>query len=408
MSEPTVETRCCIVGGGPAGMMLGVLLARAGVDVVVLEKHADFLRDFRGDTLHPSTMEVMHELGWLNELLSLPHQKAPYLRVQRGSAEVVVGDFTHLPTRARYLVFMPQWDFLDFLARKGAESPHFHLRMRANVTGVVREGSRVAGVRVTTPEGPMTVRAALVVAADGRHSTVRQQAGLAVEDLGAPMDVLWFRLSRKPDDPPDPMGRFEDGQIFIMINRTDQWQCGRVIAKGSFEMLRSLGLERFREDVARMAPFLAERVRELASWEDVKLLTVQVNRLSTWYQPGLLFIGDAAHAMSPVGGVGINLAVQDAVAAANLLSRPLLAGTDLGTEPLRQVQRRRELPARLTQSAQVLIQNRVLKPILQGRPNGNGGRLPWPLWLADHVPPLRRIPARLVGLGVRPEHLHLP
>lgn len=406
MIAETMRARCCVVGGGPAGMMLGLLLARAGVDVVVLEKHADFLRDFRGDTIHPSTLELMHELGWLEEFLALPHQKAPYLRFQRGPYDVVMGDFTHLPTHARYLVFMPQWHFLDFLARKASAYPGFHLRMRAEVTDLLRAGGRTVGVRALTPGGPLEVRAELVVAADGRTSRVREQAGLSVQELGAPMDVLWFSLSREPGDPVDPMGRFEDGQIFIMINRTDQWQCGRVIPKGSFAQLRARGLEAFHAELRQLAPFIADRVREVRSWEDVKLLTVRVDRLSTWYQPGLLCIGDAAHAMSPVGGVGVNLAVQDAVATANLLAGPLREGT-LGTDLLRQVQRRRELPTRLTQSAQVLIQNRVLGPVLRGGVRSNGG-LPWPLWLVNRFPTLRRIPARLVGLGVRPEHIHSP
>ncbi|CAM3203109.1 FAD-dependent oxidoreductase [Corallococcus sp. ZKHCc1 1396] len=405
MSE-SVTTQCCIAGGGPAGMMLGLLLARAGVDVTVLEKHADFLRDFRGDTLHPSTLELMHELGWMEELLALPHSKAPLLRFQSGTHDVVVGDFQHLPTHARYIAFMPQWDLLDFLARKASAYPGFHLRRRAEVTDLVRgDQGQVVGVQVRTPEGPLEVRAPLVVAADGRTSTVRQRSGLDVEELGAPMDVLWFRVTRKPGDPVEPVGRFEGGQVFILINRGDLWQCGRVIAKGAFGPLRERGLESFQRDFAKLAPFLADRAPEIATWDDVKLLTVRVDRLRTWYQPGLLCIGDAAHAMSPVGGVGINLAVQDAVAAANLLAAPLLAG---GVTPahLRQVQERREWPTRLTQRAQVLIQDRVLSPALKD-PSPRT-RLPLPLWLIQQVPALRRIPARLIGLGVRPEHVRTP
>ncbi|AKQ63724.1 Salicylate hydroxylase [Myxococcus hansupus] len=405
MADEVRTTQCCIAGGGPAGMMLGLLLARAGVDVTVLEKHPDFLRDFRGDTIHPSTLELMHELGWLEELLALPHQKAPMLRFQNGSHDVVVADFTHLPTHARYIAFMPQWDLLDFLARKASAYPGFHLRRCAEVTDVLREKGRVTGVRARTPEGTLEVRASLVVAADGRTSVVRQRAGFEVEALGAPMDVLWFRVARKPTDPVDPMGRFEQGQIFILINRGDAWQCGRVIAKGSFDALREAGLPSFREDFARMAPFLADRTQDLTHWDDVKLLTVRVDRLRTWYQPGLLCIGDAAHAMSPVGGVGINLAVQDAVAAANLLAGPLLA-RHVTPMDLRRVQERREWPTRLTQRAQVLIQNRVLTPALR-RP-APSRRLPLPLWLVQHAPVLRRIPARLVGMGLRPEHIRTP
>ncbi len=405
MRDEVCTTQCCIAGGGPAGMMLGLLLARAGVDVVVLEKHVDFLRDFRGDTIHPSTLELMHELGWLDELLALPHQKAPMLRFQSGTHDVVVADFSHLPTQARFIAFMPQWDLLDFLARKAAAYPGFHLRRCTAVTDVLREKGTVVGVRAQTPDGPLEVRASLVVGADGRTSTVRQCAGLEVETLGAPMDVLWFRVSRRPEDPEDPMGRFEQGQIFILINRGDEWQCGRVIAKGSFETLREAGLASFREEFTRLAPFLADRAHELSTWNDVKLLTVRVDRLRTWYQPGLLCIGDAAHAMSPIGGVGINLAVQDAVAAANILAGPLRAG-HVTPMDLRRVQERREWPTRFTQRAQVLIQDRVLGPSLR-RPSP-AGKLPLPLWLVQHAPILSRIPARLVGMGVRPEHVRTP
>ncbi|RKH23396.1 FAD-dependent oxidoreductase [Corallococcus praedator] len=405
MTDKTLTTQCCIAGGGPAGMMLGMLLARAGVDVTVLEKHADFLRDFRGDTIHPSTLELMHELGWMDELLALPHTKAPEIRFQSGTHDVVVGDFHHLPTHARYIAFMPQWDLLDFLARKASAWPGFHLLRRTEVTDLLRDKGQVVGVQARTPDGSLEVRAPLVVAADGRTSTVRQRSGLEVEELGAPMDVLWFRVSRKPGDPSGPMGRFEGGQIFILINRGDQWQCGRVISKGAFERVRQRGLDAFREDFARLAPLLADRAPEISSWDDVKLLTVRVDRLRTWFQPGLLCIGDAAHAMSPVGGVGINLAVQDAVAAANLLAAPLREGR-VTPQDLRKVQQRRELPTRLTQRAQVLIQDRVLRPALRAPSNRTG--LPLPLWLIQHFPNLRRIPARIIGLGFRPEHVRTP
>jgi 2-polyprenyl-6-methoxyphenol hydroxylase-like FAD-dependent oxidoreductase len=406
MADATRTTQCCIAGGGPAGMMLGLLLARAGVDVTVMEKHADFLRDFRGDTIHPSTLELMHELGWLDELLALPHTKATVLRFQNGEHEVPVGDFRHLPTRARYIAFMPQWDLLDFLARKASTFAGFHLLRRTEVTDVLEEGGQVVGVRARTPEGALEVRAPLVVAADGRTSTVRQRSGLEVEVLGAPMDVLWFRVSRRPGDPEEPVGHFERGQILILINRGDAWQCGRVIAKGGYDTLRQRGLESFQRDFAALTPALADRAGEISSWDDVKLLTVRVDRLRTWYRPGLLCIGDAAHAMSPVGGVGINLAVQDAVATANLLATPLREGR-VTPEDLRRVQRRRELPTRLTQRAQVLVQNRVLGPALQDGPPRRTG-LPLPLWLLQRVPALRRVPARLVGMGVRPEHVRTP
>ncbi|RKG91361.1 FAD-dependent oxidoreductase [Corallococcus sp. CA049B] len=406
MADPMLTTQCCIAGGGPAGMMLGLLLARAGVGVKVLEKHADFLRDFRGDTLHPSTLELMHELGWLDELLALPHSKLLDLRFQVGEHEVTVGDFRHLPTHARYLAFMPQWDLLDFLARKAAMYPTFQLLRRTEVTDLVRDHGQVIGVLARTPEGPLEVRASLVVAADGRKSTLRRQSGLEVQNLGAPMDVLWFRVTRRPDDPSPPLGHFERGALFLLINRGDQWQCGRVIPKGGIASVQARGLESFRTELVKQAPFLADRAGELRSWDDVKLLTVRVDRLRTWHQPGLLCIGDAAHAMSPVGGVGINLAVQDAVATANLLAGPLLA-RHVTTQDLRRVQQRRELPTRFTQRAQVLIQNRVVDPALRKRAFSNG-RLPLSLRLVKRFPALRRIPARLIGLGVRPEHIHTP
>jgi 2-polyprenyl-6-methoxyphenol hydroxylase-like FAD-dependent oxidoreductase len=403
MAERT-QTRCCIAGGGPAGMMLGYLLARAGVDVLVLEKHGDFLRDFRGDTIHPSTLEVMHEFGLLDDFLRRQHQEARQLTGYVGNAEVTVADFSYLPTRCRFIAFMPQWDFLNFLAERGGRYPTFHVRMRAEVTGLVEEGGRVVGVTAATPQGPLEVHADLVVGADGRHSTVRQRAGLQVQDVGAPIDVLWLRLSRRPGDPSQPLGRFDRGRVFVMIDRGDYWQCGYVIAKGGIDAVRQRGLETFREDVAQVAPFLRDRVGDLRDWDDVKLLTVVVDHLRVWYRPGLLCIGDAAHAMSPVGGVGINLAIQDAVAAANALAGPLREGR-VRTDDLRRVQRRRELPTRLTQWVQVLIQDRVITRVLGSR---RALSLPWPLRLLRRFPVLRRIPARLIGMGFRPEHVKTP
>ena len=403
-SRPSAVT-CCVAGGGPAGMMLGLLLARAGVPVLVLEKHADFLRDFRGDTIHPSTLELMHELGLLEEFLRLPHQEMPRLIAQFGDTALPIADFTHLPTRCRFIALMPQWDFLGFLARHAAGYPAFHLEMRAEATGLLEEAGRVIGVRGTAATGPFEVRADLVVAADGRSSTLRARAGLHVEDLGAPMDVLWFRLSRSPRDPDATMGRFDVGRIFVLINRGTHWQCGYVIPKDGAEEVRRRGLEAFRASVAGLVPFAADRVGEIRDWDDVKLLTVKVDRLRRWYRPGLLCIGDAAHAMSPVGGVGINLAIQDAVAAANRLWRPLREGRLTGLD-LRLVQRRREWPTRVTQWLQLLVQRRVISTTL-GRRDGRltPSRL---LTLLGRCGLLGRLPARLVGVGIRPEHVETP
>jgi len=400
----TISVRCCIAGGGPAGMMLGLLLARAGIEVVVLEKHADFLRDFRGDTIHPSTLEVMHELGLLERLLMVPHQKVPRLNGQFGSLALTIAEFSTLSTQCRFIAFMPQWDFLTFLAKEGTRYATFHLRMQAEVTDLLLEGDRVVGLRATTPDGSLEVRANLTVGADARHSIVRSRAGLSVEEFGAPMDVLWFRLSRRRGDPEDPMGRFDTGRIFVMLNRGDYWQCGFVIPKGSRAHLQAKGLPAFRTAVADVAPFVAGRIGELQDWESIKLLTVQVDRLRQWFRPGLLCIGDAAHAMSPVAGVGINLAIQDAVATANLLATPLGSGR-LTTEDLHQVQRRRAWPTHMTQRIQLFIQDRVIKRVLD-----NAAPLSPPLAfrLLAQYPFLRRIPARLIGMGFRPEHVRTP
>jgi 2-polyprenyl-6-methoxyphenol hydroxylase-like FAD-dependent oxidoreductase len=398
------SVRCCIAGGGPAGMMLGLLLARVGVSVLVLEKHADFLRDFRGDTLHPSTLEVMHELGLLDRFLTVPHQKVPRLNGRFGDLEVTVADFSKLPTRCRFVAFMPQWDFLNFLAEEAKRCASFQLRMSAEVTDLVEDTDTVVGLRADTSDGPLEVRADLVIGADGRHSVVRARAGLSVEEFGAPMDVLWFRLPRRSGDPVDPLGRFDAGRIFIMLNRGDYWQCGFVIAKGSRAELEAKGLPAFRENVAALTPFARARVDELQDWKSIKLLTVQVDRLRRWYRAGLLCIGDAAHAMSPVGGVGINLAIQDAVAAANQLAVPLREGR-ASLRDLHKVQARREWPTKMTQRVQLMVQNRVVKQVL----SGTGPLLPpLALRMMAYFPFLRRIPARMIGLGFRPEHVRTP
>jgi len=385
-------------------MMLGFLLARAGVDVTVLEKHRDFLRDFRGDTIHPSTLEVMYELGLLDDFLRLRHQEVRRLTGQVGDERLTVADFSHLPTHCRFIALMPQWDFLNFLSSRAAHYAGFHLRMQAEVTDLVQDGERIVGARGHSPDGVFEIRSPLVVGADGRHSVVRERAGLAVEDLGAPMDVFWMRLSHHPDDAAETLGRFDAGVVFVMLNRGDYWQCALAIPKGSADEIRGRGIAAFRDMVARLVPFGRDRLQELRSWDDVKLLTVTVDRLSQWYRQGLLCIGDAAHAMSPIGGVGINLAVQDAVAAANILAAPLREGA-VTLELLRAVQQRRAFPTRATQRVQVFVQNRILGRVLGStqRPS-----LPWPLKLVRACPWLQRIPARLVGVGVRPEHVRVP
>jgi len=399
-----METRCCIAGGGPAGMMLGFLLARAGIDVIVLEKHGDFLRDFRGDTIHPSTLELMHELGILEEFLQRPHQEVRELAGKVGGETVKVGDFTHLPTHCKFLALMPQWDFLNFLVEQGQCYSGFHVQMQAEVTELIEQDDRIMGVRAKTSSGPMEVRAALTVGADGRHSIVRERAGLQVIDLGAPMDVLWMRISRRPTDPGQTLGHAEAGKVFVMIDREDYWQCGFVIPKGAADEIRKRGIEQFREDIAGLEPFLRDRLTELRDWNDVSLLTVKVDRLRRWWRPGLLCIGDAAHAMSPIGGVGINLAIQDAVAAANILAAKLVAG-NLSDHDLDAVQERREFPTRATQRLQILVQNRVIRRVLG---SVHPLALPWPLKLMQGWPLLRRIPARVIGMGFRPEHVKTP
>jgi len=399
-----LRTQCCIAGGGPAGMMLGFLLARMGVDVVVLEKHADFLRDFRGDTIHPSTLEIMYELGILNDFLKRPHQEARHLAGQIGNDTVRLADFTHLPTHSKFLGLMPQWDFLNFISEKAANYPSFHLKMQAEVRELIEEGGRVVGVQAQTPEGDLEIRADLTVGADGRRSTVREQAGLEVLNLGAPMDVLWMRMSRHPTDPGQTFGRFDRGRILVFLNREDYWQTAYVIPKGKSDELRQQGLPAFRQELARLAPFLADRVDELSDWNDIKLLTVAVDRLRRWFRPGLLCIGDAAHAMSPIGGVGINLAIQDAVATANILGERLRLGTvDQGD--LQAVQTRRTFPTRATQRMQLIVQNNVIRRVLASTAPLTA---PWPVKLLDRWPFLQRIPARVIGLGFRPEHVRTP
>jgi len=384
--------------------MLGFLLARMDVDVVVLEKHADFLRDFRGDTIHPSTLEIMYELGVLDDFLKRPHQEVRELSGQIGSEIVKIADFSHLPTHCKFLGLMPQWDFLNFIADQARPYPGFDLKMQTEVTDLLEEQGRVAGLRAKSPTGTLEIHADLTIGADGRHSLVRERGGLASTNLGAPMDVLWMRLSRKPADPGQTFGRFDAGRILVLIDREDYWQIAYAIPKGTADDLRQRGLPAFQEELARLAPFLLDRVSELSGWDDIKLLTVAVDRLTQWFRPGMLCIGDAAHAMSPIGGVGINLAIQDAVATANILGEKLRQGT-VTEDALRAVQRRRTFPTRATQWLQLLVQNNVIKRVL-----GGTGRLspPWPVRLMGRWSVLRRIPARVIGVGFRPEHVKTP
>jgi 2-polyprenyl-6-methoxyphenol hydroxylase-like FAD-dependent oxidoreductase len=405
----TLQVQCCIAGGGPAGMMLGYLLGRAGVKTVVLEKHGDFLRDFRGDTVHPSTLMIMQELGLIEDFLRLPHSEIRALSAEIGEYEVKVADFSRIPAPCRFVALMPQWDFLNFLADKGRRFPSLNILMSSQVTGLIEASGRIAGVNAITATGAIEVHADLVVGCDGRGSTVRAASGLVVQDLGSPIDVLWFRLSRKPNDPGQVLGRLQADSMIVTIDRGDYWQCAYVIGKGGIGRVHDDGLEAFKAAVAAGARFLSDRVDELKSFDDIKLLSVTVDRLRTWSKPGLLCIGDAAHAMSPVGGVGINLAIQDAVATANLLGAKLKVGS-LRDGDLESVRRRRLFPVRVIQGLQVAVHNRVLKPMIAGGESGPKRRLtvPWPMKMLNRYAWLRRWPAQILGLGVRPEHVRSP
>ncbi|MBV8356282.1 MAG: FAD-dependent oxidoreductase [Candidatus Eremiobacteraeota bacterium] len=383
--------------------MLGYVLARAGVDVLVLEKHADFFRDFRGDTVHPSTLQVMYELGLLDAFLKVPHNEIREFSGTVGGQSLRLVDLRHVPGKAKFLAFMPQWDFLNFLAEQGRRLPSFDLRMETEAEDLIVDGQRITGIKARGPSGPLEVAADLVVAADGRSSTLRQRAGMEIEDLGVPIDVLWFRISQRAGDPGQTFGNIAAGGILVTIDRQDYFQCAFVIKKGGFDDLRARGIEYFRAQIALLAPFIADRVGEVKDWEDVKLLTVIVNRLKTWYRPGLLFIGDAAHAMSPIGGVGINLAIQDAVAAANILAGKLRTGT-VSTGDLAAVQRRREFPTKVIQGFQLFVQDRVMSRVLDAKESFEP-----PLFfrLLDRFALLRRVPAWFIGIGPRPEHIRL-
>jgi 2-polyprenyl-6-methoxyphenol hydroxylase-like FAD-dependent oxidoreductase len=399
-----LQTRCVIAGGGPAGMMAGYLLARAGVQVAILEKHADFNRDFRGDTIHPSTLELMYELGLLDEFLKLPHQELRELRAVVNGQPVPAADFTRLPTHCKFIAFMPQWDFLNFLSSHAKRFPTFQLYMETEVVDLLMEGSRVIGVRAKTPRGELEVRADLVIGADGRHSTFHARACLAQREFGVPIDVLWMRISKKQGDPKQTLGFFQHGKLVVLLDRDDYWQCGFVIPKGQLDEIKARGLTQFQNDLVSFAEFLRDRVAELDDWSKIKLLTVQVNRLREWCCEGLLCIGDSAHAMSPAGGVGINLAIQDAVATANLLAEELRSGP-VRVDDLRKVQARREWPTRLIQGIQVFIHRRVVTGRMSG---GKQSSLPFVLRLLKWFPILRQLPARFIGLGPRPEHVRSP
>lgn len=400
MAHEVVETACCVVGGGPAGMMLGYLLARRGVQVTVLEKHRDFFRDFRGDTVHPSTLEVLKELGLLKEFLDLPHEEVASLGVIIGDSKFQVADFSHVPATCKFVALMPQWDFLNFLAERAKRFPSFQLLMEHEVTGLLNEGKRIAGVVARSDGQELRIHASLVVGCDGRHSVTRTAAGLKVIDHGVPIDVLWFRISREPYDVGQVLGNVNYGKALILINRSDYFQAGLIIAKGSYPDIRARGLDSLRADIRKIAPYLGERVNELDDWDQIKILTVQINRLRHWHRRGLLCIGDSAHGMSPAGGVGINLAIQDAVAAANALTKPLQRRR-VSRSALSAVQKRREFPTRVTQSIQ-LAAHRGLARVFD---NPGPIQAPWQAKAAMHIPGIQRAVGYAVGIGVRPEHV---
>jgi len=400
--QRTISTRCCIVGGGPAGMMLGYLLGRAGIDTLVLEKHADFFRDFRGDTVHPSTLQVMDELGLIEGFLKLPHQRLQKMDGKFGGASIRIADLSRLKVNHPFIAFMPQWDFLNFLREHGKQFSSLKVGMKSDAIDLIWSGDNIVGVTANTSDGPVEIRADLTIGCDGRHSMVRQRANLEVEEIGAPMDVLWFRAGKGADESESVFARVEAGKMMVTFDRGDYWQCAYVIAKGQYEAVKARGLDAFRDDVIGMVPILKSGISDVKTWDDVKLLTVAINRLKRWTRPGLLCIGDAAHAMSPVGGVGVNLAVQDAVATANLLVAQLATGCP-DEYQLDAVRRRREFPTRMTQNMQVVAQNTIISVALNSA--NRDLRVPLAVRLINAVPWLQGMTARFIGLGVRPEHV---
>ena len=401
----SLSTTVCIVGGGPCGMMLGVLLARAGIDVIVLEKYPDFFRDFRGDTVHPSTLELLYELGWIDNFLAIPHDEIRSVSANIGGETVEVGDLTHLPTHCKFVALMPQWDFLNFLAGRGRRYPTFQLLMQTEGASLIESDGRVTGVRAKTATGEVEISSRLLIGADGRHSTIRALAGFVIEDLGAPMDVLWMRIPKHEGDPRQQLGTVKTGHIFVMFDRGDYWQSAYLIRKGGFDELKAGGIGALQRALVEMAPILSDRIAVLDDWSKVSMLEVRVDRLQRWHRRGVLCIGDSAHAMSPIGGVGINLAIQDAVAAANILTTPLRNGATPRDADLARVQDRRMFPTRVTQAFQVFIQSHAIGPLLQGAEISSA---PLPIRLLNEFPRLRRLPARLIGIGVRPEHIQTP
>lgn len=403
MATRLLQAQCCIVGGGPAGLMLALLLARAGVEVVVLEKHADFLRDFRGDTIHPSTIDLLGRLGLKERFLELPHEEIRTLDVVVSGNRIRPVDFGRLRRGTRFLALMPQWDFLDFIAKEAARHPNFQLLMSTEVTGLLREGGRIVGVTANGPDGELRILADLTVAADGRESTVRRESGLVAREFGVAIDVLWFHLPVPPDPPPATLGYLDQHSMVLTIPRGDYYQSGMVIPKGGFDQIRVDGLEAFRRRIVETAAVLDPVVSSIVDWSQVKLLSVQVDRLDRWHLPGLLCIGDAAHAMSPAFGVGVNYAIQDAVAAANHLAAPLLNGVP-NERDLARVQRRRLWPVRRMQPIQLILHKRIAK-------SGSGISLstppPWYVrtLLRMGLPLLQWTAARVVGRGFRPERL---